>query len=455
MASTASMPLRELLGRTLFRKLFLWFFSVSLGVLLVSVFVTRGLSYRSDTIDDLSERASAAVLAAYSPQDPQALDRVHDEFRDRWRTNVYVEHAGRILGTRPVPVPVLDHVPRFDSSVQRFTLRRGEQLLSMPISMDGDGSYHLVLFQQAAINRPWNLSMWLGVQIALSMLAIAAVCALLARHFSTPLTLTETTVQHIAQGRLQARVPIASSKRSDEFGQLARGVNDMAERIETLVKDRDRLLHDVSHELRSPLARMRILLELARTGTQYDLGTQLLKADNEISRMDHLVDEILSYARSKHDGAPPALALVNLSQLTQTAISSAMVEAEAQGIRIELTCDASCAVNGDAELLNRAIDNLLRNAIRFSKAGDVIQVNVLTQAKQVWLQVIDQGPGVPAEQLTQIFQPFFRIPGAERGKGYGLGLALVQRIAELHGAELQASNGDEKGLQVTMKFAAV
>lgn len=445
--------IRRLFAPSLYRQLFLWFFGVSLAVLLASVFLTRVLSWRSDTLESLGERALQEVPSAYRSGQRRALNRLHEEWRDRLQTNLYVEHRGEVLCDFPMPPPVRDHLRELDASVLRRTLLRGDQLLALPLTIDGDSDFHVILFQARNQNQqPWPLTAWLAVQIGLSVIAIAVMSALLARSFSRPLRATDEAVRRIAAGDLHTRIDSQTTARSDEFGRLAHGVNEMAARIGVLVRDRDRLLHDVSHELRSPLARLRILLELARTEQLSELSKQLERADKEIDRMDHLVDEILSDARIQRAPKEVRFEKIELGEITAAAVASAAVEAEAQGVDLQFETKQPIYIQGNEELLIRAIDNLLRNSIRFSSAGDRIEVCLAREEHTALLSIADQGPGVPDAELDRIFEPFFRIPGEERGKGYGLGMALVQRIADAHGATLQARNLVPRGLVVSLQF---
>ncbi len=446
--------LNALLHSPLFRKLFLWFFAVNLSVLLLSVLIASQLNQRTRQLDTLIARASDDISRAWRSEGMRGLDRLHDQWRRQRLINLYLEHDGQMLGRHPVPAQVRDHLPEFDDNTLQRTLRGGEQLLATPLALDGQ-TYHLIMFRTLEAQSAWSLPALLTVQIGISLLAIAMVGALVARHFSAPLAAASKAVERIGAGQLDTRISEVIAGRRDEFGELTQGINHMASRIETLVNDRDRLLHDVSHEMRSPLARLRILMELARTDSVSGLQQQLQRADSEIGRMDHLIDEVLHYARATHANGElqhgMALESVNLHALAEACIQTSAIEATARDIRIELHGE-SVSMDGYPLWLQRALDNLLRNAIRFSNAGNVIMVSVQQQQQQIILQVADQGPGVPEDQLNHIFQPFVRIPGKGRGKGYGLGLALVQRVADLHAARLLAHNTQPHGLTITLIF---
>ena len=443
------MPFQSLVRSAIFRRLFFWFFIVNVCVLLASVLIAEQLHQDIDTPYALRNLATQQIMAAWRKNGQQGVDQLRIQWRSDYGMDVFLERDGKFLTDQQVPRPAANIAPRFDDSTLQQTLLNGELLVAEPFTMDGK-LFHAVLFQSFRPTNRWSVTQLLTVQLLASLLAIAIVGALIARHFSEPLAATQTAVQRIGDGNLQTRVDARVTTRHDEFGQLAEGVNDMASRLELLIADRNRLLHDVSHELRSPLARLRLLLELARSDEGAAQLEQLNRADTEIGRIDYLVDEVLNYARTIHIRREQ-LQPVNLYTLARSAVDSAQVEADARTVRLELHGNAA-TILGDAESLHQALDNLLRNAIRFSPTEGVINIKLTQHDQHVTLSVTDQGPGVPESQLAQIFQPFIRIPGNERGKGYGLGLALVQRVAELHGAELKARNVVPHGLEVSLQL---
>jgi signal transduction histidine kinase len=237
--------------------------------------------------------------------------------------------------------------------------------------------------------------------------------------------------------------------------------------LQTLAANRARLLHDLSHELRSPLARLRLHLELMRmrwlahppartAGSEHDaIEPRLARADHEIGRMDVLVDELLTLSRLEHEPTLADQQTFSLHALINDCVDSAKVEAEVAGncIHIDLRCQIQLC--GHQELLARAIDNLLRNAIRHTPAGSVVDVRLELNRDAIELSILDRGPGVPEALLDRIFDAFFRAPDANAQRGYGLGLTLARRVAFFHQATLVAENRTDGGLCMRMRFAAI
>ena len=208
---------------------------------------------------------------------------------------------------------------------------------------------------------------------------------------------------------------------------------------------------DISHELRSPLARLSVAVELARSGD--DAESHLNRIQKEADRLNSLVGELLQVTRAEGDPSQRRLDPVRLDTLVEDVVDDCLIEAEARGCSVQLVQKTVATLAGDAELLRRAVENVVRNAIRYSPAGTTVEVSVDSSAGQVAVTVRDFGPGVPQESLTRIFDPFYRV-GTDRTRtsgGVGLGLAIAKRAVELHKGRLWAVN-ESPGLRVTMEM---
>jgi signal transduction histidine kinase len=236
---------------------------------------------------------------------------------------------------------------------------------------------------------------------------------------------------------------------------LALDFDAMAERLRTLLESRQQLLRDVSHELRSPLARLQIALGLARRPGA-DLARELDRIERETQRLDELIGEIMSLCRLDDPARRLDLEPVALDELLDSLCESARMEADARGIRIDLRTAPGLMLRGDRELLHRAIENVVRNAIRFSPQGGLVSITATAAGDDLVIQIGDQGPGVPAELLGRIFEPFFRVGSARDrdGGGNGIGLAITSRVVGLHGGAASARNRDAGGLEVELRFPA-
>jgi signal transduction histidine kinase len=281
------------------------------------------------------------------------------------------------------------------------------------------------------------------------LLIFAILCYGLARQLTSPLRKMQKTIERFGRGDFTARV---NSRRADELGQLGRAVDQMAERIESLLKSQRRLLQDISHELRSPLARLGVAVELARGGGNPD--TAFTRIEREADRLNLLVGELIQVTRAEGDPAGLTTEPLRLDDLVRVIVDDVHIEAERHHIALDLdVCEAE--MEGNAELLRRAIENIVRNAIRYSPDGGRVQVTLKRTGASYRIAVRDFGSGVPNESLMQIFDPFYRVE-EDRGRtsgGVGLGLAIAKRAVELHHGSIHASN-QWPGLLVEIELPA-
>ncbi|WP_371324691.1 ATP-binding protein [Dechloromonas sp. ZY10] len=268
----------------------------------------------------------------------------------------------------------------------------------------------------------------------------------LAWSVARPLRAIRKTVAEVASGNLDARVGAAMRGRNDELAELGRDLDCMAGRLQGLVLGQRRLLHDVSHEMRSPLARLQAAIGLARQ--QPERAAELLeRIEREGERLDVLVGEVLALARAEAGAARAET--FNLGELLRQLVDDASFEGCARQVEVSLRCPEGLWVKASPELLQAAIDNVVRNGLRFSPVGGCLALSCERQGGRLSLQIADQGPGVSEDLLPHIFSPFVR---ADTGAmdGYGLGLAIARRAVEAAGGEVFAANREEGGLCVTL-----
>jgi two-component system sensor histidine kinase CpxA len=278
--------------------------------------------------------------------------------------------------------------------------------------------------------------------------AVGIICIVMALYLASPLRKLRHTVDRFGNGDLSVR---ANVKRKDEFGSLSRAFNQMADRIQTLLMAERRLLQDISHELRSPLARLEFAVELARTSDNRNASLDRIKRD--LDRLGTLVGELFQVTRAEGDPASRKNDDVALDSLVHLLVEDCTLEAEVRHCRVLMNADEPVQIQGDAELLRRALENVLRNAIRHSPEGGAIEVGLQRRNGSALLSVRDYGTGVPEETLNDIFKPFFRVD-SDRNRasgGVGLGLAIAQRAVHLHHGRLEAQNMNP-GLMMTMEL---
>jgi two-component system sensor histidine kinase CpxA len=260
---------------------------------------------------------------------------------------------------------------------------------------------------------------------------------MLALNIARPLRDLSRAVERFGRGDLDVRL---KSRRKDEIGELSRSFDRMAERIGTLVTAERRLLQDVSHELRSPLARLSFAAELTRSAPDRDAAVERLK--KEIGRLTDLVGALVEVTRAEGDPSATQWEPLQLGELLRGVVDDCRVDAEARGCSIGVKGEFDLTLRGDRELLRRAVENVVRNAIRHTPRGTTVDVKMESADQTVLINVRDSGPGVPEELLPKIFQPFFRVDDSRDSStgGVGLGLAIAYRAISVHHGRLWAQN---------------
>lgn len=293
---------------------------------------------------------------------------------------------------------------------------------------------------------------WPATQVAvitMAILAAAATSLLLARYLSSPIVRLQRASRSLAAGALDTRVGGPFNRRKDEVGTLARDFDAMAERIQALVNDKDALLRDVSHELRSPLARIRVALALAQRKASEASQADLDRIEQETERLDLLVGQILTLARlrSPLTGRHERL---RIDELVAEVVANARFEHP--DVEIELAADAVPQIRGNRAELTSALENVVRNAVIHTGASGPVHVAVTASGRRVEVHIADRGPGVSEEDLQRIFEPFYRVDQSRNHQrsGYGLGLAIAASVVKRHKGTVQARNGADGGLEVEL-----
>lgn len=296
-----------------------------------------------------------------------------------------------------------------------------------------DKKYFLLVNARVPAGPPTSVPYYLWVVVA-----AVVFCYIITVRIVSPLHTLEQTVEAFGSGDLHIR---AQAHGHDEISRLARTFNLMADRIETLLTAERRLLQDVSHELRSPLARLKFAVELARTSQ--DRGYSMNRIEKEINRLSSLVSELLQVTRAENDPDSRHLQEITLTDLLRDVLDDSIMESEARRCRLQFTAVNGLRLLGDRELLRRAIENVVRNAIRYAPEGSEIQVNLLHQDAYAVISVRDFGPGVPEESIGNLFKPFFRVEAdrnRSKGGGVGLGLSIAERAVAVHGGRIRVRN---------------
>jgi len=396
-----------------------------------------------------------------------ALRRMVGELR---RPQVYVlDQQRRDLLGRAVRPELLAQVERIlledsadsESAARRMTAPDGAQYVVFASRVYGQGRP-----QGARGRRPDGPGLMPGMDpgfgrrigqiagIVAAVLASLLFAALLAWYFSRPIRALRSAFEAAAAGDLAPRFE-GSHKGGDELSDLGRDFDRMSGRLRALMDGQRRLLHDVSHELRSPLARLQAAVGLAHQQPD-KVANSLERIERESIRMDKLVGELLTLSRLEASPDVVRREPVDLTELVDAIVADARFEvAQAGGgairilVEVEAGADAALQVNGDPDLLWSAIENVVRNAVKHSAAGGQVMVALRAQGASACIEVLDRGPGIEAADLASVFEPFFRSGASASGvDGHGLGLAIAQRVTAAHGGQLTAANRAGGGLQV-------
>ena len=292
----------------------------------------------------------------------------------------------------------------------------------------------------------WTLK--LGTVVSLLM------CLLIAHYLSKPIERLRNATNELARGNLDIRVSRYIGNRQDEIAELVRDFDSMAEELRNLIQSERNLLSGVSHELRSPIARIRLALTLARGADAQERKEMLDRIEQDTIQLDSMLEKILTVARLEGGQHRPKFETVSLRDIVENVLHDARFEATALDVDIRFLGSPEVNLSGDADLLRSAIENVVRNAIFYSGKGGQIEVNLRRDNGTALLAVRDNGPGVPEESLPLLFKPFYRVDNS-RGfstGGMGLGLAIVRNAVLVHSGTVTAQNVFPHGLQIDISL---
>lgn len=276
--------------------------------------------------------------------------------------------------------------------------------------------------------------------------------------FTRPLVRLRTATRSLAEGNLEVRVEESERSKAgkpvDEFQGLAHDFNHMAGRLESLVGAQKLLLRDVSHELRSPLARLSVALELVREDAGPTFEVHFSRIERETEKLNALIGQLLTLSALDTQDIAAGFQPISLNELCESILPDAAFEARQRPCTVDLIEDAVCRVSGDADLLHRAIENVVRNAIRYTQPDTQVTLRLSTHAGSAILQIDDHGPGIPEAELANIFQPFYRLDPARSTStgGVGVGLAIVERAVRLHHGIVKATNRPTGGTSIRIEL---
>ncbi len=465
--------------KSLFLKIFLSFWAAQALFVVLAILVTIALSPARHGIEAEGPQILAEVVNAYQSGGEHAA---HDYVEELWRTQhvwaLVFDPAGHEISGRPgrprmddtrpdappPDIPMRGGVPHHHGWLDNLIPNR---VIRQALTLDGK-RYTLMLILPPGPRvffGPHDIPL-LGITIAI--ISSGLMCYLLAWSMTSPVARLRKAAQSLAAGDLSARTGAPTGGRRDELTELMRDFDRMAERIEGLVDSQSRLLKDVSHELRSPLARLSVALGLARQRVTPEVAPEIENSLNRIEleadRLNQLIQRLLTISRLESGADGLRRSTLSLRELVQQVAHDAEYESPGRGCRLAANATADPAdqflVQADRDLLRSAIENVVRNATRYTAEGTTVEVRLERQqtadGEEIVVRVLDSGPGVPDEALPKIFEPFYRLDDARNRQtgGAGLGLSIADRAIRLHGGQLRASNRKEGGLEVEIRIPA-
>jgi len=452
------------LMKSLFLRIFLWFWvaMVVLGAVLVvtSPFFTQSRSrvgrWEQGAENWAQERVARAARWISESGPEQIPARGHRGRGGRGSEIFVFDLEGRELMDREAPEAAVDIALRAaESGVEEAARRGGLHLVARPVT-DPEGRSLVVVGTLHRPPRPTDLlepkALWW--RLVLLALVVGALSLWLARYLSAPVGALRRATQDLSAGDLSARVGGPVDRRRDEIGELARDFDGMADRIESLLGSQRRLLRDVSHELRSPLARLTVALQLARDREGARAEEAFDRIERETGRLDDLIGQLLLLERleAREPGAEPVK--FDLCDLLNEVLDDASFEATATDRTVEFDGATPCRYRGYPALIRSALDNVLRNGVRHTAEKTAVEVILSCGQETAEITIRDHGPGVPEEHLGTLFEPFSRVADARErlSGGAGLGLAIARRAVEIHGGSVTARNHPGGGLEVVISL---
>ena len=458
--------------RNLFLKIFLWFLLTFVIVAVTLVWLTIATRPSEKIQNEIRARVSLYLpleakeaVEIYERDGEVGLNHHFDRLLASGILKPYLlNEDGKDVTGRIPPARAVELAKDAKVDIPIVGNFKGRNGFVAQKAVGASGKQYTVLLTAVDLSFPVLLKE-LGAKTLFSVLAVLLVggifCFWLARHIANPVVQLSETASRIADGWLDARGDRSIRLRRDEIGRLGLSFDRMAERIESLVRGQQRLLGDVSHELRSPLARLSVAEGLLRQCPPEERAEYLDRIELEVKNLDQLIGQLLTLARIDSGADSTHTERIELCTLLQEVAVDGNFEAQAKHCAVRVDSLGSCATAGAGEQLRRAVENVVRNAIRHTLPNTEIGISIRKQyspapAKAI-IQVRDRGPGVKEEHLEKIFLPFYRVPSinGEQAEGAGLGLAITERIVRMYGGSVDAANAPDGGLIVKLELPLV
>jgi two-component system sensor histidine kinase CpxA len=441
--------------RSLFLKIFLSYWVAQALFLILAILITVAVHQQgeSSTWDAQQATVLSKAVQAYERGGQAEVRRYLDDVRESLHARAYLlDEQGRDVSGRDLP-----HWAEFlGKGITPPRRELWQRLTPSPFrkqTMVAASGHRYMVVALLPPGGPFGPGGVPGLSILIGIISSGLVCYLLARYLTAPVVRLRAATQRLAAGDLTARAGGLAAPRRDEMAQLVRDFDTMAERLEASVNAQSRLLNDISHELRSPLARLTVASALARQRSGPEAYGALERIDLEADRLNDLIGGLLTIARLEGGDDSRQKSPILLGEMIEEIVADADFEAQGRNGGVKSVIKEDCLVMGAPILLHSAIENVVRNATRYTQeisAQVSLERSEGSGGPEAVIRVVDSGPGVPEDALDKLFRPFYRIDDA-RGRqtgGVGLGLAITARAVRLHGGTVKASNRPDGGLQI-------
>jgi len=455
----------------LFVKIFLWFLAALVLMVAVVVFlnwtvqtepvvsrwrvsVTNQTTIFAQTAAQIYSSEGEEGLGKFlerirKPENIGEVDLIGENGKVWMSQGVAAEQYKELVAKALVSDTVeIESIPEAATSVSamKFTLANGERYVL------------IVRWERPRFTPFFGDSPWRYLRYAGLLFTALILCWLLAKYLASPIGKLRKATQRFADGDLSTRVADKLGMRRDELASLAKDFDVMAERIEGLITSQQRLSRDVSHELRSPLARMNVALEIAKQKSNGDTSTVFQRIESESQRLNDMISRLLTLSKLETGSKDFDRRELNLKSLVEQVAADADFEANAKNRSVSVVKADDCRVVGSDSLIRSAVENVLRNAIRYTKEGTAVEVSLTNSNGKATVRITDHGEGVPEAELSNLFRPFYRVGEArDRGSGgTGLGLAIAQQAILVHDGKITAKNeGDGLAVEIVLDAAKV
>ncbi len=445
----------------LFLKIFFWYWLTAWGIIAIVLLGSRLTGMRQISAPNMYATVApilaAEAVKAYESGGPEAFARFsqsndHDHERQLFLLDgFYSDVLSRPLsddGLRVAHAAKNGQLVVFRAHIAAYKF----------VSSSGH-PYILMLYLTSDLRRIGEILWGEGLPFSISLiLLVTLLCLGLAYHIASPIHSIQSTARRVAQGDLKARVPSSVSRRYDELAALAKDFDSMVIRLDSLIQTQKNLLNSVSHELRSPLARINLSLALLRNRCSADSDDLFQRLERDVVRIDLLMGQLLTLSRLEARFSSAEREDVDFAQLVEQTAADANFEAQALGKSVSLQTTGSIILrNADPHALRSACENIIRNAVRFTRPGSDVQIVLEVDRSALeplaFLSIRDHGPGVPEDSLHAIFQPFYRINAdGEATGGNGLGLAIASEAIRMHRGTIRAENLRPIGLKIIIQL---